>query len=111
MTCGFPVAEENTGRPAAPLSGHFSGVFTATELVVVVAPPYVLLLLEGVGEAVGVGTGFDDGALEREPVHDGGAEAGAAAKTSIRDSISTLLQLTPTMMGSTLTGGYHSSRH
>jgi hypothetical protein len=34
------------------------------------------LLGEGVGEAVGVGAGFDDGAVEGEPVNDGGAQAG-----------------------------------
>src|SRR5215471_18199931 len=36
----------------------------------------VLLGGAGLGEAVGVGAGFDDGAVEGEPVDDGGAEAG-----------------------------------
>jgi hypothetical protein len=32
----------------------------------------------GVGQAVGVGAGFDDGAVVGESVHDGGAQAGVA---------------------------------
>jgi hypothetical protein len=34
------------------------------------------LLVFGVGKPVGVGSGFDDGSLEREPVNDRRAEAG-----------------------------------
>ena len=34
------------------------------------------LVGEGMGEAVGVGAGFDDGSVERESVDDGGAEPG-----------------------------------
>lgn len=33
------------------------------------------LTVLGVGEAVGVGAGFDDVATEREPVNDGGAQS------------------------------------
>lgn len=35
-----------------------------------------VLLLERVGESVGLGAGFDDVGAEGEPVDDGGAEAG-----------------------------------
>lgn len=35
-------------------------------------------MVEGVGEAVGVGAGFDDGSVEGQPVHYGGAETWVA---------------------------------
>ncbi len=35
------------------------------------------MLGNGVGESVGVGAGFDDGAIEGETVHDRGAEPGS----------------------------------
>jgi hypothetical protein len=37
----------------------------------------------GVGQAVGVGAGFDDGAVVGESVHDGGAQAGSV-KVSVQ---------------------------
>lgn len=36
-----------------------------------------VLVVQGVGEAVGVGAGFDDGAVEGQPVHDRDTQPGS----------------------------------